>query len=92
MRSMIYLHYNQYLRYPRKLLNEIKNCRPNATNMQKVTKNLKISTSNFSARISSVSLVRYFYLSSLGSIDGHQIYDSFFDVNERRPVNIVLDS
>ena len=60
--------------------------------MQKVTKNLKISMSDFSARIFSISLVRYFYLSSLGSIDGQQIYHSTFDVDEHRPVNIVLDS
>ena len=53
---------------------------------------LKIGTSDFSARIFSMSLVRYFYLSFLGSIDGQQIYHSSFDVDEHRPVNIVLDS
>ena len=57
--------------------------------MQKVTKNLKISMSNFSARI---LLVRYFYLSSLDFTDRHQIYHNFFDVYEHRLVNIVLDS
>ena len=59
--------------------------------MQKVTKNLKISMSNFSARIL-ILLVRYFYLSSLDFTDRHQIYHNFFDVYEHRLVNIVLDS
>ena len=58
--------------------------------MQEVTKNLKISTSNFSARVFSI-LVPYFYLSSLGAIDGHQVYHSFFDVNKYISVNFVKE-
>ena len=72
-------------------LNELSDCRLNATNMQEVTKNLKISTSNFSARVFSI-LVPYFYLSSLGAIDGHQVYHSFFDVNKHISANVVLNS
>ena len=71
-------------------LNELSDCRLNATNMQEVTKNLKISTSNFSARVFSI-LVPYFYLSSLGAIDGHQVYHSFFDVNKYISVNFVKE-
>lgn len=71
-------------------LNELTDCRLNATNMQEVTKNLKISTSNFSARVFSI-LVSYFYLSSLGAIDGHQVYHSFFDVNKYISVNFVKE-
>ena len=57
--------------------------------MQKVT--LKISTSDFLARIFSISLVRHFYVFSLAALDGNQVYHRFFDVNKYRTVNIVLD-